>query len=406
MNPQSQPPVVRTPPVAHPLRMPPPRPAAASGRQPPAQTHLALYRRIATAFLVLTVATVLLVVYVVLSRGTVVVLSRQDEVKLDSVIDVSRQPIEGEIPGDVLEMSEEASQKFPSTSVVKVEAPAEGRVRIRTSLGRAQTLVATTRLLTPDDKLFRLKETVIVPADGWVEADVFSDVNGAAGEIGPTTFTIPGLMPDTRKHFTVESVTPMAGGVKDIHLVTQSDVAGATEVLKERLTRELTDKLRQKAVADGAKISGEMITVDVQSQLADPAVGAEAAEFSLALKLKVTGIFYEKSQLDRQIAAKIKDLVPFDRELQRVEDKATTLTVEKIDTGLGRANLRVSAKGVSVLSPEAPSLDPAKLTGVTVDAAKSYLEKLDGVSSASVKVSPFWSGRLPNIADHIKVEVR
>ena len=82
------------------------------------------------------------------------------------------------------------------------------------------------------------------------------------------------------------------------------------------------------------------------------------------------------------------------------------MTVEKTDPASGRANLRVLAKGLSIMSLEAPALDPAKLAGVTVEAARGYLEKIDGVASASVKVSPFWAGRLPNIAEHIKVEVR
>jgi hypothetical protein len=59
-----------------------------------------------------------------------------------------------------------------------------------------------------------------------------------------------------------------------------------------------------------------------------------------------------------------------------------------------------------MLSAELPALEKSKLTGVTVDAAKTYLEHLDGVSSVSVRVSPVWARRLPTIADHITVEVR
>ncbi len=39
-------------------------------------------------------------------------------------------------------------------------------------------------------------------------------------------------------------------------------------------------------------------------------------------------------------------------------------------------------------------------------AAVVYLEQINGVASASIRISPFWSGRLPTAVDNIKVEVR
>lgn len=369
-------------------------------------THLALYRRIATVFLVLTMGTIGLVLYVVLSRATVVILSRQEEVKLDTVIDIARQPIEGEISGEVIELSDELTQSFPSTSVVKVDVPATGRVVIKSTLSRAQTLVATTRLATADGVLFRIRKTVLVPANGSVEVDVYADQVGPGGDIGAATFTIPGLLPENRKYFTVETVTPLGGGVKDVRMVTKGDVAGAAEVVRDKLSREMTAKLITKAREGGAAVSGAILATEVLNQMTDESIGSEASEFDLTLRLKVTGVFYDEAQFQKQIAARLKELVPFDRKFQRVEEQATVVTVEKTDPASGRANLRVAAKGLSIMSPDAPALDPAKLSGVTVEAARSYLEKIDGVASASVKVSPFWSGRLPNIAEHIKVEVR
>jgi len=369
-------------------------------------THVALFRRIATLFLALTLGTIALVLYVVLSRATVVVLSRQDEVTLDTVIDVSRQPIAGEISGEVIELTDELTQKFPSTSVVKVDVPATGRVAVKSTLPRAQTLVATTRLAAADGRLFRIKKTVVVPASGSVEVDVFADQVGAGGEIGDASFTIPGLLPENRKYFTVATVSPIGGGVKDVRMVTKEDVASAAEVVKDKLTRDLTDRLMLKAKEGGTASSGAIISAEILNQLTDEPIGSEAAEFSLTMKLKLSGVFYDNAAFQKVVTAKLKELVPFDRRFQRVEDQATKVTVEKTDPASGEANLRVAAAGLSILSPEAAALDPAKLTGVTVDAARGYLEKIEGVSSASVKVSPFWASRLPNIVDHIRVEVR
>jgi len=92
--------------------------------------------------------------------------------------------------------------------------------------------------------------------------------------------------------------------------------------------------------------------------------------------------------------------------LTSLELEKSCLKLEKSDLIGKRANVRVAARGSSVLSVEAAGLDPEKLVGVTSDAAVEYLETLDGVSSASIKLKPFWARRLPNTADHILVEVR
>lgn len=371
-----------------------------------AQPSIALYRRIATGFLVLTALVVVLVAYVVLARATVVVLSKQEEVTADFVVDVSAKPGLGEVPGTVLEVSETLSQSFPSTSVVKVDAPAEGRVKITSTLFRAQTLVATTRLLTPDGTLFRIKQTVSVPANGSVEVDAFADQPGASGNVGNSTFTIPGLNPDTQRFFTVETVVPMEGGLKEMRMVTKQDVDAAEEVLREKLESMLAERLREKAKEAGGATSGEIIAFETTKRLTDVPVGAEKDAFTLTLSVKAAGVLYDESRFADQIRAKLKERLSYDRSLLSIEEASVTKAVEKVDLIAGRANVRVTAKGTSVLSPESAALDREKLVGVTVESAKTYLERIEGVSSASIKASPFWTGRMPNVADHITVEVR
>ncbi|MFA6604219.1 MAG: hypothetical protein WCT10_05305, partial [Patescibacteria group bacterium] len=149
-----------------------------------AAAHVNLYRRIATVFVVLTIGTIGLALYVIFARATVVILSRQEPVKSEFIVDVAREPAPGDVAGDVLEATETLTQSFPSTSLVKMDAHATAFVRISSSLGRAQTLVATTRLLTPAGVLFRIKKTVLVPAQGSVEVEAYADAAGLGGEVG------------------------------------------------------------------------------------------------------------------------------------------------------------------------------------------------------------------------------
>ncbi|MBN1585573.1 hypothetical protein JW899_04380 [Candidatus Uhrbacteria bacterium] len=369
-------------------------------------THLALYRRLATVFVIMTLAVAALVFYVVWAKATVIVLSRQEEIRAEFIADVSRQPRGGELSGTVLSLTDTATRTFPTAVVSRVEGHAEGRVRITSRLASPQTLVATTRLLDRNGMLFRIKDQVTVPALGSVEVGIFSDGTGPGNDIGDSTFTIPGLNPVLRERFSVETVEPVSGGVRDLRVVGNADFEVAVAQLKSDLVRDLTERMRKEALAGGLPVSGEAIQAVMSDRHSSPAVGEEAESFSVTVTVKAVGVFFDRNQLDRLAEAKVREIVPFGRRLAGMEEKATVIELEKADLAGGRANLRVSAMGNAVLSEDSPALDPAKLAGVTGEAAVEYLEQVKGVASASVRLSPFWAVRLPTVADNIRVEVR
>ena len=141
----------------------------------------------------MTVAIAVFSLLIVFSSATVVVLSEQRDIESGLIVDIASSPTDDEVPGSVYEISRSITDTFPVSSSVTVEIRAEGPVRIVSELARAQTLIASTRLVTPDGVLFRLKNTVAVPAFGAVEGVAVADESGPSGDVGETTFTIPGL---------------------------------------------------------------------------------------------------------------------------------------------------------------------------------------------------------------------
>ena len=367
---------------------------------------LAVYRRIVFFFILLTAGIVALAVYVVFSSAKVVVMSKQEPVEAEFIADVAKNGTDGEVPGGIFAVTDTLSREFASTSLGSMVTSAEGRVRITSKWSRPLHLIATTRLLTEKNVLFRLKKDVLVPALGHVEADVFAAEQGESGDVGAAKFTIPGLAPELQAKFTVETVQPISGGRRDIRVVTAVVVDRAAADLKKDLTVKLTAQLEQSAATEGVPTDGKIITTVNVSRESSVAVGEESKNFTLTLTTKAIGVFYDQNRLHMLIENKLKDKLPAGRRLVSADDSELDVSLEKGDLAAGRANLRVVAKGMSSLSSEAEFLAPEKLTGITVDAAKKYLEKLDGVASASVNVKPFWSGRLPNLAKNITVEVR
>jgi len=376
--------------------------------QPEQQHHSTkAYRLIAVAFVVIAVLIAGFAMYMAFSRATVTVLSEQQDVESELIVDISARPNEEEVLGGVYQLSKSTSQTFNSYSIVTIDMNVEGEVEITSDLYRDQTLIASTRLLTEDGVLFRIKDTVVVPAFGKVRAQVFSDEVGSVGELSEgSEFTIPGLNESTRAFFTVKSVGVMSGGKKEVRMVTPTDITKAEDLLLDRLELEIAEKLRENAREDNAPMTGELFIYETTRSTSDTAAGEEAAAFTLTVAVSGQAVFYEKEDFETRVRMMLANKLPFDRMLTQLNIGSSQMTAEKVDLIGKRANVRITAHGQSVLSTEASGLDPEKLVGVTTSAAVQYLESLDGVSSASVKMKPFWARRLPSTADHIKVEVR
>ena len=122
---------------------------------------------------------------------------------LPIAIDQKPRPLQAPTPTPPTEPTSTPSQS-PSVDA-QAQLQAQGTVRITSSYSSDITLVRTTRLLTPDGRLFRLAQTVLLPADGQVRIPVYADQNGSVYAIGPTTFTIPGLPSDLQQYFSVVS---------------------------------------------------------------------------------------------------------------------------------------------------------------------------------------------------------
>ncbi|OIO51682.1 hypothetical protein COY93_01290 [Candidatus Uhrbacteria bacterium CG_4_10_14_0_8_um_filter_58_22] len=368
--------------------------------------HWRTNRLIAFVFVVVTAAIAVFSLLIVFSRATVVVLSKQRDIESELIVDIASSPTGDEVPGSVYKISRSATESFPVSSSVTVETRAEGRVRIVSELSRAQTLVASTRLVTPDGVQFRLKDTVVVPAFGSVEGVAVSDESGPSGDVGETTFTIPGLNEGTRQFFSVETVGSLMGGRKETYMVTAAELSKAEDEMVGRLSSELTSALRGQARDDGSRPDGELFSFDVTKRLADTEIGEETESFNLSVTVEGKGVFFDRSAFDGSVNRMLTARLLFGRELATVNVDTSRTEIEKIDLIGRRANVRVTVQGASILSAEAAGLDPEKLVGVTSTAAVQYLEGLDGVSSASVSLCPFWLRRLPNVAEHIMIEVR
>jgi hypothetical protein len=369
----------------------------------------AFYTKASLGFLALSLVGLGLVIYAVMGSAKVIVMAKPESLNKEFAVDLSPKPSQDDVRGLATEATDVIERAFPITATegVKTLGRAVAKVKIESSMTVPQTLIEKTRLLTATGVQFRLTKNVTVPARGSIEAEAVADEAGEKGQVGLASFTIPGLRPETRKLFKVtavaEPVAPLETAAAGVTGIPESDLKAAGDVLREELRQRLEVAMRAAAEASGLEAGGEVISLGEAVPTGVRKPGED--EFTATLKLKATGVFYDREALIAAVRIQLKRELPAERELRALDDKNLTVTVEKTEAS-GNATVRVRATAEAALTDASPALSRQKLVGIKREAALQYLQALDGVNSADIIMRPVWASRMPSVPARISVEVR
>jgi hypothetical protein len=173
--------------------------------------------------------------------------------KIDAVSD--------KIPSEKIDITNEESGDYPATGKKHITEKATGKITIYNECSTGpQTLVANTRFLSKEGKIFRIKKSVTMsgftkPEDkiipGSAIAEVVAEEPGESYNISKTSFTIPKLQEINSWKFSclyARSEKSMSGGLdKEVLYFSDSDHLTAKEKLikiaKEKNEEEFSDKI-------------------------------------------------------------------------------------------------------------------------------------------------------------------
>ena len=189
------------------------------------------YKFVALTFLVITIVLLGGIIFMSSKRAEITIVTKADPVEVNTVIDINPNDDSSIVSGFVTSTFVELSKAYSPKGNKTEDAIATGELIIINDSSAAQPLISTTRFMTPEGLLFRLKSGVTVPAGGQVTAEVYADKAGESGNIGPSNFTIPGLNEAKQKLIYAKSEAIMTGGVKTIGVFSQEDLTNAQNSL-------------------------------------------------------------------------------------------------------------------------------------------------------------------------------
>lgn len=373
------------------------RPSARSYDQP-----VRVYKLIALTFLLITAILFGVILFLSSKRAVITIESDTSPVETRTSITVSESPTATQVPGSIVTVSTSLSQSFSPTGNKEEEGIAEGTVTLTNETSAARTLIATTRLLSPEGVLFRLRDRVSVPANGTVEAEVYADQPGEASDIGPTKFTIPGLNESSQKVIYAESSEAMRGGVRTIGVLSSSDVKTAEATLKEALMEQAKAELLAEAPANTGSVFKELES----SFSSDVEIGEEVSEFTLTGTMTMAGVFYNQDAVTNQAGEMLISRAVNEHETIDPSGKAPSVVLENIDMESRTANIEVFVDGTASLNVSSEALAKETFFGMSKDEVRRHLLKLDHVRGVEVEFTPAWTLSVPSVHEHVRVIVK
>ncbi|MCX6799618.1 MAG: hypothetical protein NT091_00520, partial [Candidatus Falkowbacteria bacterium] len=199
---------------------------------------LGIYKKIAISFLVATLILAAFIVYLYLVKVSITIVPAKEKLNTNmivSVLDTEKHKgltKENSVIGVVKEIEITDSEEFESTGKKLIDNEIVGEVEIVNNYNKNQPLVASTRILSPDNKIFRIKNTVTVLAGKSVRVPIYTEKTDKEYAIGPTNFTIPGLWSGIQDKIYARSDSAFIYQENSKRFITNVDILNAKEKMK------------------------------------------------------------------------------------------------------------------------------------------------------------------------------
>ncbi|MDP2708608.1 MAG: hypothetical protein Q8O93_00945 [bacterium] len=367
-----------------------------------------IYRKIAFSFIALTLILVTAVLYFNFSKLTVTIIPVQEKINGGANFEINDSSValtgENIISGTVKQVPVELAKEFSASGQEILGEEVAGKVIIINNYIKNQPLVATTRLLSADNKLFRLKSTVNVPAGGKVEAEVYADQAKPEMAIGAGKFTIPGLWAGIQDKIYAESSSPMEYSQKVKYIIKQSDIDNAVNQLRSELLAGAKNEVSQ-AYQNYAQVIFAVDNNSVSQELGGK-VGEEKEKFGLKMKTLVTVVAFNDGEIYDNAKTKLAADLADDKELVEFNKADIVYALENYNISRGTAMVSAVYTAKAALKEGAGVIKKSNLAGRDREQLKAYLNSLPEVAGYEIRFFPSFVKKAPSLADRIKIEIK
>lgn len=258
------------------------------------------------------------------------------------IVSDKEKAVDGVLLARAVETDVKKTDTFAATGEAEVGAgKASGKAMIINTTSAPYTFVATTRLMSKEGVLFRMVSTTAIPASGEIEVSVIADKPGVSGDIGPTTFIIPGLSADLQTKVTAESSSAMSGGGGKAKAISQEDIDKAKASIEEKLKTEALDNIKAMVLA-GEVLSADLVT-SKEVTVTAPKEGTVADTLTVSATYRFRVILIPEKDVTPLLDAALKSAIPEGTNSTDYAYGTPSYTILAFDTAAEKAEVRAEA---------------------------------------------------------------
>ncbi len=360
---------------------------------------------------------VLFLLYTVFSLfagATVNVVPKQEATVVDGVFSAYKNASDEQLQFDIMILAKEKSVEVPASVEKQMDRKASGDIVIyNTYSDAAQRLIKNTRFESTDGKIYRIKESTVVPGTevkdgkiipGSVEVKVYADEPGEYYNLGLSDFTIPGFKGSERfDNFYARSKTEISGGFSGLVKVpSEEDVLSARAQLRSDIESQLLNEASAQKPNDFVLYQdGIFITFDDDERILE----AKGDSVEIIERGTFNGIIFSKQNLAKFIARQTSSSYEGDDVyIQDVEDISFNIENKDGDNFPVNHFLFTLSGPIKIVW----TVDEDALKSELVNTSKKDFNKIMAgffnIEKAEATIRPFWKRTFPAEEKNIRIE--
>ena len=368
-----------------------------------------IYKRIAVGFSVLVFIILLVVLYFALVKATISIALNEQVINDQVVIAVYDRPQDFSLPaksvrGLVKTVAVEQSKLYQVSGHDVIGEEVVGQITLYNKYNKSQPLVASTRLLSASGKLYRLKNSVTVPAGGQVVADVYADQAKPEMAVGAELFTIPGLWEGLQDKIYGQS---LEGAIK----------------YQQKLRRIIAQDDIDKALADLKQVLKDKVKADFDNTYNDydykfynldelnlkfavsGKVGEERDQLTVSMSGTVEVIAFNSDQAQDLAKLSSAAKLPAGQDLLNLDTSNLKYELTKFDPNMVMAEVNMTYDVKARANNKNEIVDKNKIIGLSEDQLKQYLSNIKDIRTYNIEFYPAFIKQVPRLTDRIEVKV-
>lgn len=309
-------------------------------------------KKIAISLILLALVLIFLVTYFLIAKAEIIITpttkANQSSFEILVAADQNSE-LSGQLVSSIVSLSDRFQVTNPDQEKI---GTASGEIKIINNHTVDQTLVATTRFLTPDNFLFRLDKQVDIPSQAEIRARITADQETADGDIQPpVNLTIPGLRANLQELIYGVVDQPFTGGVQKIGELTESDLIKARldlsqQALEHAKVNFIATFLEQNS--DNINTPEITININVTDEATGVNLGEKTFEFEYTLTGQIQAVIFNEPDLVALTQAKFISLLNRAENFISLDPKSINIEIKDFNLTDQTASLVVTATGQSI----------------------------------------------------------